>query len=192
MLEGYALLFVALVLDCAGLPVAGELLLVALGALVRGGQAGPLPSLATAVSAAVVGHALGYWAGRVARARLLPRARVRAPGVTPLLFSRFLVGARVLIAPMTGLAGVPFGRYLALDGAGAVLWVSAYMATGFVGGPWAEAARAIGGSHPVALLLLAGAAVCAIALLIARRHPWSWAAAPSSPMVAIERASRAA
>jgi membrane protein DedA with SNARE-associated domain len=187
MLEGYALLFVALVLDCAGLPLAGELLLVALGALVRGGLAGPLASLATAVSAAVVGHALGYWAGRIAGARLPPRARVRPPGVAPLLFSRFLVGARVLIAPMTGLAGVPFGRYLALDGAGAVVWVCAFMATGFLGGPWAEAARALAGSHPVALLVPAGVAIGAIALVVARRRLWSWPGAPSSPIVAIER-----
>ncbi len=166
---GYWLLFAVIALDCAGLPVAGELLLIALGALVRSGRADAVSVVVIAASAAVAGHALGYFAGRVAGPRLLKRTKAVVPSSAVLLFSRFLIGARVLISPMTGWARVPFARFLAFDAVGAVVWVSAFLLIGYAGGPWAAFAGAVVGSHLPVVVAAIGVALLVKAVAGRRR-----------------------
>lgn len=169
---GYWLLFGVIMLDCAGLPVAGELLLIALGAFVRSGRADAASVVAIAAAAAVAGHSLGYLAGRLLGERLLRRKKAAVPGATVLLVSRFLIGARVLISPMTGWARVPFVRFLALDSVGAVVWVSAFLMIGYAGGPWVGLARAIVDNHlPVITTAIGVGLALTVVAMRWRRRP---------------------
>jgi len=139
---GYMLLFTAILLDAAGLPLAGEAVLVLTGMLSRGGGLDLPLVIAVGVAAAVLGHSVGYGLGRFAAGRLLRRARL-APGSLAIVFGRFLVGARVAIPPLSGHARTPYPRFVALDGLGAVLWVGALVLAGYAGGPGLSSLRAL-------------------------------------------------
>ena len=135
---GYWIVFVAILLDNAGLPIPGELFLVALGGVARMGHLDPMLGLLLAACAAVVGDSLGYWGGRVAGdwigGALTTRGRPAAPAV---VFGRFVVGARVLVAPLAGLTRMPFAKFVSLDALGCVLWTAAFIGLGYGAGGWA-------------------------------------------------------
>jgi membrane protein DedA with SNARE-associated domain len=134
---GYWIVFTAILLDNAGLPVPGELLLLAFGMVAKAGHLHPLIGLAVAVTAAVAGDSLGYWIGRLGGARVLARGgRVPrfTPGDTGVVFGRFVVGARVLLAPLAGVGRMPFARFLAFDAIGCLVWAGAFILIGYASG----------------------------------------------------------
>jgi membrane protein DedA with SNARE-associated domain len=135
---GYWIVFTAILLDNAGLPVPGELLLLAFGMVAKAGHLHPLIGLAVAVAAAVAGDSLGYWIGRLGGARVLARVGSGAPRFTPgdtsVVFGRFVVGARVLLAPLAGLGRMPFARFLAFDAVGCLVWAGAFILIGYASG----------------------------------------------------------
>lgn len=140
---GYWILFAAILLDCAGLPVAGELLLVGLGAGVRSGVVDPAAGFAVATVAALGGHSAGYWFGRLVGPHVPALARRAAPGPLGVLFSRFLVGVRVVLAPLAGASRMPFPTFVTLDLAGAGLWVLTFGLFGYAGGLYVDEARTL-------------------------------------------------
>ena len=134
---GYWIVFTAILLDNAGLPVPGELLLLAFGMVAKAGHLHPLIGLAVAVAAAVAGDSVGYWAGRLGGARVLARvggAPRFTPGDTSVVFGRFVIGARVLLAPLAGLGRMPFARFLAFDALGCLVWAGAFILIGYASG----------------------------------------------------------
>jgi membrane protein DedA with SNARE-associated domain len=131
---GYLLLFTAILLDAAGLPLAGEAVLVLAGVLARSGGMDLGVVVLVGVAGAAAGHNVGYVLGRLAAQRWLTSRRL-APGALAILFSRFLVGVRFAIPPLSGHARTPYPRFAALDGVGAVLWVGALVLTGYAGAP---------------------------------------------------------
>jgi membrane protein DedA with SNARE-associated domain len=163
--HGYLILFGVILLDCLGLPVAGELFLVGVGVGVRAGLVDPVAGLVISVLAAVAGHSAAYWMGRLAgdHARRAPDRAT--PGWVGLLFSRFLVGVRVVLSPLAGLRRMPFTTFLLLDCAGATLWVLTFALVGYLGGLYLETARAIL-TAAASLVPLAAAAVAAAFLTI--------------------------
>jgi membrane protein DedA with SNARE-associated domain len=131
---GYWIVFTAILLDNAGLPIPGELMLVALGAVARAGHLDVVVGLAVATTAALVGDSLGYWLGRLGGRRMLARFGRRpwfAPGHLSVVLGRFVVGARVLVAPLAGVAHMPFARFLAVDAVGCLVWASAFILIGY-------------------------------------------------------------
>jgi membrane protein DedA with SNARE-associated domain len=140
--HGYVLLFVAILIDAAGFPVAGEAVLVLTGMLSRNGGLELPVVIAVGVVAAVLGHSVGYGLGRFAAGRLL-RTACLPPGGLAIVFGRFLVGARVAIPPLSGHARTPYPRFVALDGLGAFLWVGALVLVGYAGGPGPANLRAL-------------------------------------------------
>lgn len=141
--NGYLIIFAAILLDCLGLPLAGELVLVGIGVGVRTGLIDPVAGIVVAVLAAVAGHSGAYWVGRIAgsaRLRIPDRA---APGWLGVLFSRFLVGVRVVLSPLAGLRRMPFPTFVLVDTAGAALWVGSFALIGYLGGVYLEAARTV-------------------------------------------------
>ena len=134
---GYWIVFTAILLDNAGLPIPGELLLLAFGMVAKDGHLDPLLGLAVAASAALVGDSLGYWIGRSGGTRLLARIG-RAPRFTPghvsLVFGRFVIGARVLLAPLAGVARMPFSRFVAFDAVGCLVWAGLFILIGYASG----------------------------------------------------------
>jgi len=173
---GYWIVFTAILLDNAGLPIPGELLLLAFGAVAKAGHLDPLLGLAVAATAALVGDSLGYGIGRLAGPRVLARAG-RSPRFTPggpsVVFGRFVVGARVLLAPMAGLTRMPFRRFLAFDAAGCLVWAGLFILVGYVSGVTLETMQQglhVAGRTVQGALLLAAAAWVTSRLVALRRR----------------------
>lgn len=138
---GYWIVFMAILLDNAGLPIPGELLLLAFGMVAKDGHLDLLLGLAVAATAALVGDSLGYWLGRLGGARLLARFGTPrfAPGHLSLVFGRFVIGARVLLAPLAGVSRMPFARFAAFDALGCFVWAGAFILIGYASGLRLEA-----------------------------------------------------
>jgi membrane protein DedA with SNARE-associated domain len=172
---GYWIVFTAILLDNAGLPIPGELLLLAFGVLAKDGHLDLLVGLAVAATAALAGDNIGYWLGRVAGTRIFARAG-RTPRFTPgrgsVVFGRFVIGARVLLAPAAGLTRMPFARFLAFDALGCLVWASVFILIGYASGVRLEVMqqglRVLSVAAQVAIALALGA--WAITRVAARRR----------------------
>jgi len=134
---GYWIVFTAILLDNAGLPIPGELLLLAFGIVAKDGHLDPILGLVVAATAAMAGDSLGYWIGRLGGDRVLARLGQRPrfrPGDVTVVFGRFVIGARVLLAPLAGLTRMPFGRFLVFDSVGCLVWAGAFILIGYASG----------------------------------------------------------
>jgi membrane protein DedA with SNARE-associated domain len=135
--HGYLILFVAIALECAALPIPGELLLLSFGALAVQGHLDPVLGIVVAAMAVVVGDTISYSAGRFGGQRLLGRIRLARrfkPGDATIVFGRFVVGARVAVAPLAGAQRRHFGRFLVFDAVGAMLWAGLFVILGYAAG----------------------------------------------------------
>jgi membrane protein DedA with SNARE-associated domain len=135
--HGYIVVFVAVALDCAALPVPGELLLLTIGGLAVRGHLDPVTAIAVAVGGVIVADAFSYWAGRLGGQRVLARvglARRWTPGIASLIFGRFVIGARVVVAPMAGARRLSYARFAVCDAIGAALWATGYVLVGYGAG----------------------------------------------------------
>ncbi len=135
---GYGIVFGAILLENAGLPIPGELLLLAFGAISRSGEMDPLAGLAVAAGAALTGDSVAYWGGRWGCGRFLPAAssgrRRFSPGPATVVFGRFVVGARLFLAPLAGCARMPYTRFLLFDALGSLLWAGSFILVGYLAG----------------------------------------------------------
>jgi membrane-associated protein len=188
---GYPVLFLGVMLENAGLPVPGETAVLVAGFLCSeagkefvGSHAGPHKLHLTGVIlvtivAAVLGDNIGYWLGRrFARPRLqvsqrflflTPQLLEKAEGyfhrfgTWTIFFARFITGLRVVGAMAAGTAGMPWGRFLSANAAGACAWATAISLVGFYSGEYLPTvAKWLGRSGMIALLVLvlAGALFC--------------------------------
>jgi len=66
-------------------------------------------------------------------ARLGRRPRFR-PGNLTVIFGRFVIGARVLLAPLAGLTRMPFHRFVAFDAIGCFVWAGLFIVIGYASG----------------------------------------------------------
>lgn len=147
---GYWIIFIAILLDNAGLPLPGELLLLAVGALARTGEMDLGLGFALALLAAVSGDSIGYWMGRLGGQRLLhvychvtlgsgqcvrnAVAFYRLRGPATVVFGRFVMGVRAFLAPLAGSARMPYARFLVFDVMGAAIWAGLFVLAGYAVG----------------------------------------------------------
>jgi membrane-associated protein len=161
----------------------GDSLLVTAGILSAGGFI-PLRGLLLPVMlCAIVGDQIGYWIGRSAGAALyrredslffrrshLQRAHdfYEKYGGRAVILARFVPIIRTFCPPVAGAAQMPYGRYVAFDICGGVLWVGAMILGGY----------ALGHSVPnigqrihyvIAVVILVSVLPVIISLLRARR-----------------------
>lgn len=145
--HGYWILFGAILLDNAGLPLPGELFLMTFGALARMGQVDPVSGLLVAWLAALIGDSIGYWMGRLGGHGLLKlycRLTLgsgdcmenaldfyRRRGPAAVILGRFIVGVRGFLFPLAGSARMRYSRFLFFDGMGALTWAAAFLFTGY-------------------------------------------------------------
>jgi membrane protein DedA with SNARE-associated domain len=165
---GYWIVFTAILLDNAGLPIPGELLLLAFGAVAKDGHLDLFLGLLVAATAALFGDNIGYWIGRLAGARVLARIGTPRfkPGRASVVFGRFVIGARVLLAPVAGLTRMPFPRFLALDAVGCLVWAGAFILIGYGSGVRLEVMQQ--GLRIVSVMLQVVVAAAAAAWLLSR------------------------
>lgn len=153
---GYPVLFLAVLLENAGLPVPGEtsVLVAATLASPAGGERFRLVwVIVLACSAAMVGDNLGYWVGRrfarpwLQRGRgflfLTPERYHKAEnyftryGAGTVFIARFVAGLRVVAAPAAGAAGMHWPRFFVANAAGALAWAVTVSLLGyFLGRSW--------------------------------------------------------
>ena len=144
---GYGVIFVAMLLENAGLPLPGETVTLLGGYAAGSGQLHGLGVMAAAAGGAILGDNIGYWVGRRAGWNLILRVggllrqspeqldRLRHSGKSVLL-GRFVAVLRVVAGPMAGAVGMPYPRFLLCNAAGAVLWAGTMVSLAWLGGRW--------------------------------------------------------
>ena len=149
---GYGVIFVAMLLENAGLPLPGETVTLLGGYAAGSGQLHGLGVMAAAATGAILGDNIGYWVGRRAGWSLILRVGgllrqspeqldrlreqfLRHSGKSVLL-GRFVAVLRVIAGPMAGAVGMPYPRFLLCNAAGAVLWAGTMVSLAWLGGRW--------------------------------------------------------
>jgi membrane protein DedA with SNARE-associated domain len=181
---GYAVVFVGVLLENAGLPVPGETVLLAGAALSRSGTLALPWIIVTAIAGAVLGDNIGFWIGRRGGRALVARfgsklgltdARLREfdrffdrHGAKTVFIARFVTGLRVFGALLAGTSDLPWSRFLVYNASGAVAWATTFGMVGyFLAYSWESLETWIGRSGLALLAVIA--AVVVVALLRARR-----------------------
>jgi membrane protein DedA with SNARE-associated domain len=174
---GYALLFVWVLVEQAGLPIPAIPLLLASGALAAQGRMHLALAMLIPALASLCSDSFWYFFGKrrgaivlnlLCRIALEPDSCVRKTETTftrfgprTLLICKFVPGLNTAAPTLSGMVGVDFPRFVLFDFLGALLWTGAYAGLGFLFGKQLDliAARAsrFGGS----LLLLFVAVVIA-------------------------------
>lgn len=158
---GYGVIFGAMLLENAGLPLPGETVTLLGGYAAGSGQLNVLGVMAAAAGGAILGDNLGYWVGRRAGWGLILRVgrllrqspeqleRLREQFLrhanTSVLLGRFVAVLRVVAGPMAGAVGMPYPRFLLCNTAGAVLWAGLMVSLAWLGGRWIPFSQMVGG-----------------------------------------------
>jgi membrane protein DedA with SNARE-associated domain len=146
--HGYAVLFVTVMLEQAGLPLPSLPVLLAVGALAAAGHLNLAVAVVVVVAACLVSDLAWFEMGRRHGARILallcrislePDSCVRrtenvlaAGGARALLFAKFVPGLSTVAPPVAGMMRMRLARFLAWDVAAALLWSGTYFAVGYV------------------------------------------------------------
>ncbi len=182
---GYGVVFAAMVLESAGLPLPGETVTLLGGYAAGSGHLNLAGVIAAASSGAMVGDSIGFWVGRRAGWPLLLRVGgwlrqspeqmetlrlqfLNHAGKSVLL-GRFVAVLRVLAGPMAGAVGMPYGRFLVCNCTGAVLWATTMVSLAWLGGRWIPFQRMVEG-----VLEFGIGALVLVALIVAVPRLLSW------------------
>jgi len=144
---GYWILLAWVLLDQLALPVPALPMVLAAGALAGEGHLNLALCLAIVVVACVPANLLWYWLGKHQGNKVLtllcmislePDTCVSSTtslfhryGTASLLISKFVPGLQTIAPPLAGLLGVSFWRFLALNGAGSLLFGLAFLLPGY-------------------------------------------------------------
>jgi membrane-associated protein len=124
----------------------GDSLLVTAGVFAAAGNLSLAQLLLLVPLCAIVGDQIGYWIGRKAgqalyrredsflfRKKHLERAHefYEEYGGKTVIMARFMPIVRTFCPPVAGAAMMPYGRYIAFDIAGGILWVGSMILSGY-------------------------------------------------------------
>ncbi|MCA8964120.1 MAG: VTT domain-containing protein [Planctomycetes bacterium] len=146
--HGYLVVFLWVLGVQAGLPLPAVPLLLAAGALAGQDLLNLNAVLGLSLVASLLSDAAWFVLGRYHGVRVLatlcrislePDSCVRRTermfagrGALSLLFAKFVPGLGTMAPPMAGLTRMPFGRFVLLDGIGALLWTAAFVLPGYM------------------------------------------------------------
>jgi membrane protein DedA with SNARE-associated domain/rhodanese-related sulfurtransferase len=145
---GYLLLLLWVLAEQAALPVPSAPLLIAVGAVIRGGDLSAVPAIACCVAGSLVADSVWFQLGRhrgkrvlkfLCRISLEPDSCVSLTenafiryGLKTLLFVKFIPGLNAVAAPLAGDSGISPGLFVVVDALGDVIWSTSYMAIGYI------------------------------------------------------------
>ena len=145
---GYALLFVWVLIEQAGLPIPAAPLLLAAGALAGQGRMHLALAILVSALASLCADTFWYSFGKrrgavvlnwLCRIALEPDSCVRRTettftrfGARTLLICKFVPGLNTAAPTLSGMVGVDFPRFVLFDFLGALLWTSAFAGLGFL------------------------------------------------------------
>jgi membrane protein DedA with SNARE-associated domain len=186
-LYGLPVLFVALLVGSAGVPLPASLMLVAAGSFVEQGELDLWPVLALSAAGAIlgdqIGYALGRWGGRRLTRRLgkFVGGEKRIEDAEEWLKRREGAGvflSRWLLTPLgpvvnltSGATRYPWPRFLLYDVLGEALWVALYVLLGKFFSDRVQALNDLLGDLAWAVVGLVAAAVLGVMLFRRLREP---------------------
>jgi membrane protein DedA with SNARE-associated domain len=144
---GYLVVFFGVMLESVGVPLPGETILIAAGALVHRGVLDFGDTLFLGIFGAVVGDQIGYWIGRFGGRPFLLRWG-RYAFITPerlghaegffaqhggraVFLARFITGLRVFGALVAGTSRMPWGKFVLYNVLGGTVWAAAVVSLGY-------------------------------------------------------------
>ncbi len=143
---GYLAPFVVLLLCGFGLPIPEEVTMLGAGFLAHRGEVEFVPVIAVCFVATLLGDSIPYWVGRhygrrALRSRAVRRAlhperlrsierRFARSGLWAVFVCRFLPGVRLPAWFTAGTLGIPYHRFIAVDGLAAALMTPFFVALG--------------------------------------------------------------
>jgi membrane protein DedA with SNARE-associated domain len=146
--HGYAILFFVLLAEAAGLPLPAAVALVGAGAGIASHTLSFSNVMVVAMLALLLGDSAQFWLGRytgwallgfLCRLSLNPETcMLRSAesfykrGKTTVVIAKFVPGINTMAAPLAGSMKMPYGQFLRLDFAGALLYSTTYMLIGYV------------------------------------------------------------
>jgi membrane protein DedA with SNARE-associated domain len=146
--HGYALIFFTLLAEAAGFPLPAAVALVGAGAGIASHTLFASNVILVAMLALLLGDSAQFWLGRytgwallafLCRLSLNPETcMLRSAesfykrGKTTLLIAKFVPGINTMAAPLAGSMKMPYGQFLRLDFAGAILYSTTYLLIGYV------------------------------------------------------------
>lgn len=175
--HGYLTVFVALLLENAGLPVPGETILLFASFLAFDEQQLHLTYIIlVGIAAATTGDNIGYWIGRKGGRRLLDRYQhfFRIPGSTiakgerlfgshghlTIFFARFVFGMRIIAGPLAGVLRMDWKTFALFNFLGAALWVTVISFVGYMFGEhWEQLIKVMGRVNVIIAIVVLYAAL---------------------------------
>jgi membrane protein DedA with SNARE-associated domain len=137
---GYLAVFVGILLENLGVPLPGETITIVGGFLAGSGELNYWFVLGTAAMGAFIGGIGGYFVGsyggwkailavaKIFRIQEIQLEEIKTKfsenAVRAVFFGRFIPLIRIFSSPMAGVVEMPFGKFLAVNLAGAVTWAS--------------------------------------------------------------------
>jgi membrane protein DedA with SNARE-associated domain len=173
---GLILLFAAVAVESAGIPVPGETALItaAILATPKHHHYSIVSVILVAAAGAIVGDNVGYWIGREGGRALLERwgplkryaDRALPPaerffekhGAKAVFFGRFIAFLRVTAAWLAGISHMTWWRFLLWNAAGGILWATAVSLLAYEFGKAAADAVSRYGFYAVAVIVVLGVA----------------------------------
>ncbi len=144
---GYLAVFVGILLENLGIPLPGETITIVGGFLAGSGELDYWLVLAAAAMGAFIGGICGYFVGKYGGWKLILgvskvfrlqefqleeiKAKFSDNAVKAVFFGRFIAVIRIFASPMAGVVEMPFGKFLAVNLAGAITWASAIVTLAF-------------------------------------------------------------
>jgi membrane protein DedA with SNARE-associated domain len=173
---GLILLFAAVAVESAGVPVPGETALITAAFLATPSQHhySIVSVIVVASAGAIVGDNIGYWLGRAGGRKLLERwgplkryaERALPPaerffakhGAKAVFFGRFIAFLRVTAAWLAGISRMTWWRFLLWNAAGGILWATGVSLLAYEFGKAAADAVSRYGLYAVAAIVVVGVA----------------------------------
>ena len=171
---GLVLLFAAVAIESAGVPVPGETALITAAFLASQHHYSIVAVIVVAAAGAIVGDNVGYWIGGEGGRALLERwgplkryaDRVLPPaerffekhGAKAVFFGRFIAFLRVTAAWLAGISRMTWWRFLLWNAAGGILWAIAVSLLAYEFGKAAADAVSRYGLYAVVVLVVLGVA----------------------------------
>ncbi len=167
---GYAVVFLGVMLENAGVPVPGETMLLAGAALAQFGRLSLAWVVAAAIAGAILGDNFGFFigrhGGRSLAVRYGPRLGLSAGrladfdrfflryGPRTVFIARFVTGLRVVGAILAGASGLRWPTFIFYNATGAIVWSIAVATAGYLFAySWNTLERLIGGVGLAAFVL---------------------------------------
>ena len=143
----YLVVFFGVMAESAGIPLPGETILIAAGALVHHGTLNAGEVLLFGILGAIIGDQIGYWAGRKGGRPFVlrwgryvfvtPERLGRAEsffarhGGKAVFFARFVTGLRVFGALSAGTSRMPWRKFFVYNALGGATWATVAVGAGY-------------------------------------------------------------